>query len=772
MSFLSLAFLAALPLAAAPLLLHFFDRRRNVVIEWGAMQFLQEAVTRRTSARRLREWLLLLLRVAALLALIVALARPLISGNWFGTTDSRETIVVVDNSMSMLRLSEGQPVLQQLVTQASDTIAQLRTGDTVRVLLASPYPVWLTPVSLRVDEPTKARLSEQLAELRPTEGSSDLLAALLTAVQADAEPSLQQRKIVLLTDGQSTDWKLNDIPGWRRFQDTLSSADLPTQLEVVELAPSADTANLALDEIRASRLVVGVRQPVEVTARIQNYARESSVAGRFAWQVNGELQEAGEFPAIGGGDTRDLLWKHAFPRTGVYAISCRLDADDPLPPDNQATVVVEVIDRIPILLVEGAGHLAEIQRDAYFVQAALGRIEGEDDGDWRAVFEPDTISPERLETIDFAGYRAVVIPNMTELTAAAVERLQTFVSDGGGLWLALGPRTDLDFFNQHFFRDGDGLAPLRISAAVAELAGDPEQSATKINPFAQKHPAVAELADVQRLDTGDVKITGRYRFDAGLSYEDVSVLLDLTNGEPLAVEKHVGRGRVIVQGIPLRYQWSDLALSQSFVVMVHDWLNYLCQPRATRHNLVPGDPIAVHLNDALFKDATLTTPHGDELELASEPAGDGVVFRSSRTLLPGNYSLELGLSGERIPFYVARDSRESNLAGLASVDRRLLNETTGLTSNSPNRRLSGSDEREPLWPILLLALLAVMAGELLLAGVIARHRFGADRIAETTEDWMQQAGNVANIRQPQAPPSELVGAVRGAGETTQEALHH
>ena len=53
MSFLSIAFLAALPLAAAPLLLHFFDRRRNVVIEWGAMQFLEEAATRRTSARRI-----------------------------------------------------------------------------------------------------------------------------------------------------------------------------------------------------------------------------------------------------------------------------------------------------------------------------------------------------------------------------------------------------------------------------------------------------------------------------------------------------------------------------------------------------------------------------------------------------------------------------------------------------------------------------------------------------------------------------------------------
>ena len=100
MGFESIIFLTALPLAAVPLLLHFFDRRRAVVIEWGAMQFLQEAATRRTSARRLKEWLLLLLRIAALAVLIMALAQPLLRGNWFGTTDRKETIVVLDNSMS------------------------------------------------------------------------------------------------------------------------------------------------------------------------------------------------------------------------------------------------------------------------------------------------------------------------------------------------------------------------------------------------------------------------------------------------------------------------------------------------------------------------------------------------------------------------------------------------------------------------------------------------------------------------------------------------
>ena len=770
MSFLGIAFLAALPLAAAPLLLHFFDRRRNVVIEWGAMQFLEEAATKRTSARRLKELLLLLMRIAALLFLIIALARPLVPGNWFGSSDRSETIVVVDNSMSMMRTADGKPVLDQLVSRATETVNGLEAGDSVRVLLASPYPVWMTAGSMRVDAPSKAKLIEELSELRPTDGSSDLLASLFTAVQADAEATLQHRRVVLLTDGQGTDWKLDDVAGWKRFQDVLTGAQLPTELEVVELDSAAGTSNLAVNNLRSSRTVVGVGQAFALTAQIKNHAKDSSQDGKLIWAVDDKQQQDRDLPTIDGGDSQDFVWKHSFNETGVFAVSCQIEARDDLAPDNRATVVVEVVERIPILLVEAAGHLAEMQRDAFFVQAALGRIEGEEDSsEWQAVFEPQMVTPQRLETIDFDDYRAVVVPNLTELSEVAIGRLREFVSDGGGLWLALGPRTDIDSFNHYFFNDGDGLSPLSIGSVVEDNATDDDQPKTKINPFGKDHPAVAELADVERLDTGDVKVTGRFRFNAGISYDDVSVLLDLTNGEPLAVEKYVGSGRVIVQSIPLRYQWSDFALKQSFVVMVHDWLAYLTQPRATRHNLAPGDPISVHLADAQFTEATLTTPHGDEIDLASEPAGDGVVFRSSRTILPGEYSLELGLSGDQIPFYVSRDPRESNLAALAAVDRKLLTETAGLSQNMVSRQITGTNQRDPVWPLLLMGLIALIAGELLLSGLISKQRFGSDSIAETTEDWMQQASGMAVFgRQPTAAPKS--DERRGAGTEEKEVV--
>lgn len=743
MSFLSIAFLAALPLAAAPILLHLFDRRRNVVIEWGAMQFLMEAATRKTSARRLKQWLLLLMRVCAVAALVLAFARPLLPGRWFATDDQGETIFIIDNSMSMMRTTGDERVFDAAVERAVETLHELPAGEFVRVMLASPYPVWATAGSLRVEPGSQQMIEEQLRAVRPTQGRSDLLSALFTAVQAELQPVQQRRRIVLLTDGQASDWSLRDDESWKRFRDVLESAAVPTRLDVIDLEQASQpTSNVAVNGIRSSRIVAGVSQPITLVAQLQNHGATASAACSAKWRIGEDNLYESQVPALDGGAVHDVMWKHSFAETGVYAITCRVDTDDGLAPDNEATVVVEIVDEVPVLVVEGAGDLAEIQQDAYFVQAALGWIHGEP-LETRAVHVPTLVDPERLGQADLTDQRAVVIPNLTRIGDEAIPRLEEFVKDGGGLWIALGPRTDVEAFNQRFFADGNGLAPLAIDELVDEsdlpVGADGQPQRTTVDPFVGDHPATAELAGRDRLDLGDVAVSQRYRFVPPPAGEQASVLLRLTNGEALAVEKYVGRGRVIVQSVPLRLQWSELARSQAFVVMVQNWLDYLTEPRATRHNLAPGDPIAVELANTATREATLRTPHGDEIELTANDVGDGVVFRSSRTTLPGDYWLELGLSGDRIPFHVHRDPLESDVTPLAAADRERLAQVTGLSRSAASNTLSGTNQNQPLWSTLLIVLIALIGGELLLSGLIARERFGSEPIAETTGHWTAES---------------------------------
>ena len=776
MSFLGLAFLAALPLAVAPLVLHLFDRRRNVAIDWGAMQFLQEAATRRTRARRLQHWLLLALRVLAVVALVLALSRPLVHSGWLASQDRQEVIIVIDNSLStqqrgqMTAKSEQKTVFDELLARAAKTVAELQPGSAVRVLTTSPYPAWVTPASLRVHATSRPELLELLEGLRPTQGTSDLPAALLKAVQSNLEDKrLAGRRIILLSDGQHSDWRTDDSDAWARLNAALAQSPVPTSVQVMESSPKQSSPpNLAVTGVRTSRTVVGVNQSFTVTAAVSNLAASPASSCGVTWLIEQQKHSEASLSALAPGEKHDVTLKHSFGKPGVYVLTCQIDPSDSsadhLAADNTESVVIEVVERVPVLLVEGAHGYAELQQDAYLVRAALGQMEGSQiDGSqsegWRAVFEPRTIAPERLESIDLSDFRAVVIPNLTSLSENSVQRLTQFVADGGGLWLALGPHTDSEAFNSLLFNGGDGLSPVGASRIVDESRNELERPT--INPFAKRHPATADLAASEQLDTGDVKIERRFQFQMPLATERVNVLLDLSNGEALAVENRLGRGRVVVLAVPLRYQWSGLAVSQAFVVMVHNWLAYLTEPGATQHNLQPGEPISLEIAQTEETHAVLTTPSGEDVAVSAEPLPKGMLLRTSRTASPGSYSLDLGLSRGTIPFHVARDAVESDLAQLTAADRTFLAETGALNQRSQAAQAGRSAPRSAIWPGLLVLLIALIAGELVLSGAIARQRFGAPPICETAEELASQESAFVGItlaREARRPGSSLRSA--------------
>lgn len=754
MSFLSAAFLVALPLAAAPILLHLFDRRRNVVIEWGAMQFLVEAATKRTSARKLKQWLLLLLRVSAVAALVLALSQPLLPGGWFGDDGRGETVFILDNSMSMSRTvsqsGEEMSFFDLAVDRAVSLLNETSPGDSVRVLLASPYPVWVTGGGQRIDSNSRSAMEQQLRKLRPTTGSSDLLSALFAAVQAEIDPTQKSRRIVLLTDGQACDWNISQSDGWKRFHETLKSTPVPTTLDVLDVSPTPQPAdNLAVDVLRSSSTVVGVGQTFSLTAHVRNHSQTQAAACILRWQVGDEVVHQSQIPALGAGKSHDLVWSHSFSKVGVYHLSCSLEAGDDLQPDNQNAVIIEVVEKTPVVVLEGAADQAVVQRDAFFVQAALGWLDG-GPLDNHGVHVPQVMDAERLKRMDLRGFHAVVVPNLTRFDEELTAKLRDFVSAGGGLWIALGPRTDVEAFNQLLFADGDGLSALAIDKMVEvkpETNGQPPAQSVTINVFGKQHPATVELLDSDRLDLGEVAVSQRFRFVPPPEGQQAPVLLELSNGEPLAVEKIVGRGRVIVQAVPLRLQWSELARSQAFVVMVRNWLSYLTQPLATRHNLAPGEPLAMRFADSDSRTATLHTPLGDSVELTGDVEGDDIVFQSGRTILPGDYRLELGPLADSVPFRVDRPAQESDLTRLTEAEHRMLSELSGLNGVEA-ASLSGSNQTDPLWPLLLMALIGLIAAELVLAGVIARERFGSEPIAETTQHWAEQPLTMNFARNP------------------------
>ncbi len=72
------AMLGWMAAAAAPLVIHLLSRRRYQEVPWAAMQYLLAAMRKNSRRIFLENWLLLAVRTALLLAVVLAVAEPMI----------------------------------------------------------------------------------------------------------------------------------------------------------------------------------------------------------------------------------------------------------------------------------------------------------------------------------------------------------------------------------------------------------------------------------------------------------------------------------------------------------------------------------------------------------------------------------------------------------------------------------------------------------------------------------------------------------------------
>jgi len=747
LSFLSLSFLFALPLVAVPVIIHLYRGRQRDVIPWGAMQFLTQATTKGRSMQRLEELLLMLLRVAAILALILALARPMVRSTWIGGGADREVVLLLDNSLSMARTVENSSACDQMIEEARALIGDLSGSDQVQLMLAAGGGQWLTAEGIPANAPGKRQLLALLEEVEPTLGRANFLECLQLATNLEPHGHPASRHMIVLTDNQAQSWQLEAEGGWRQLRAAREKSAIPTTIEVIacEVA-SSQLENLAVMQLEASRQIVRPGEPVEFTARVANVGETASVGTVVEWLIDEKVFGSSDLVSLAAQESTQISIQLRQKEGGNFAVTCRIKSEDQIALDQQASVVIEVSDQLPILVVYEAENEPSSKPTDTLFAAALG-YEGKIPQPWHSVYRPEIISADALLNTTLGNYRAIVFLNLSDLPPGSEDRLQNFVRSGGGLWVALGDQIDRDTFNRYWYDDGDGLSPISLEALISVgninkgkiNQGDTNKPEGSIHPPERDHPATAQLANTTQLDIDQARLTDYWRLARNTDTQrETWVLLEAGDGSPLVVENIVGEGRVLVQAFPLGLEWSNLPQLKSYVVMIHDWLDYLTAPAMARYNLEPGNPIvALVPADSQFATAKLITPAGNEIALAISSNDENSQVRYSQTQLPGLYRITFETDAAKdlsLPFYVARDPSESEWQPLAAGDRSRLTDLAEVLFDAEGTATAiGTTEsgprNEPVWGALLLTLVLLLAGEQLFSNWLARQRSG---VAVTT----------------------------------------
>lgn len=216
MAFLAPFFLALGALAGVPLLVHLLRRRIGRVVDFPAVRYLLRMEREHSKERKLKNRLLLILRLLACIALALAAARPI--ARLAGVGHSPVAVaIVVDNSMSSGLVVASQPVLDELKKEARSLIGALAPEDRA----------WLISADGKVTGGTPAELQAALSALHPLGGRGDTRSAVNRAVALARGGAPRAPVVAVVTDGQ-----VNALGA--ATDSTVSAGDVP----IIVLAPT------------------------------------------------------------------------------------------------------------------------------------------------------------------------------------------------------------------------------------------------------------------------------------------------------------------------------------------------------------------------------------------------------------------------------------------------------------------------------------------------------------------------------------------------------
>src|SRR5215467_1764368 len=139
MHFLAPALLLGLAAAVLPFIIHRIGRRRARPVRFAAMELLMRAEREVSARRRLRDALLLIARTAIAIALPLAFARPFAhvrSDLPAVAARSQSAVVVLDDSASMRRRVNGDPLFDAARARARALVEHLSPDSEIGLVLA------------------------------------------------------------------------------------------------------------------------------------------------------------------------------------------------------------------------------------------------------------------------------------------------------------------------------------------------------------------------------------------------------------------------------------------------------------------------------------------------------------------------------------------------------------------------------------------------------------------------------------------------------------
>ena len=609
MTFLNPAILFGLLAASIPIIIHLLNLRKLKKIEFSTLQFLKELQKNKIRKIKIKQWLLLALRVLIILAIVTAFARPTLVGvSIGGTTSAAKTtaIFILDDTFSMSVVDQNGSYFNQAKEAIKNILTQFEEGDEFGLVLVSNQPDEIEITS------NLSKFRQEIDAANISFASGKLNNAIIKASQLIGDAKNFNKEIYLFTDFQKG-----------RVANEDEIVDLKEQLgEQVRLYSfnysGKEVSNFGIDDLKINTQIFEKDKPVKFDATVKNYsdrAKENLVVSLF---IDGE-RLAQQSINLNPGESKITNLEASAKNFGYSEALVEIEEDDILQ-DNNSYSSFFIPEKIPVLI------LADNLNDTKLIEAALKSVSEQ------GYFELTVKKIEQIPGIQLNNFQVMIMLSSNFMNAK--EKVNQFLNSGKGVMIFPSSESNAVDFN-------NSLGAIGISSAGSFVKMEAGQS----NRFSEtdfNHPVFENIfIDEKKKQVESADINSYFKINPGGKGKSIIKLEDESS---FLSEYSVSGGKVLLFSTSPVFSWSDFPIKSIFAPLITKSVMYLSSQNISDVNYLAGETINVNVSDRSLPQIKIIRPDNmeDFINMDENQSSDFISYSS--TFTSGNYKF---LSGDK-----------------------------------------------------------------------------------------------------------------------------
>src|SRR5437667_7730144 len=422
MSFLNPFLLFGSLALAIPILIHLVRREKSEIIPFSSLMFLLKVPKRSIRQQKIKNLLLMALRLLILALLVGAFARPYLTqpakpaGN--NASANRGVVLMLDNSYSM-RYGNN---FDRLKAEAQKRIDSMRASDRMAIIAFNENATLLArPTS------DKNALKAIVDTLEPSFSGTRYYEAFTLADRALSEFAGDQKQLIVISDFQRNGWN-------RSSRESIIGTDV--KVETVNLAVQTPN-NVGIDSVSVDPATSFTRTYSGRTiARIHNYRTDIPVDVDVIVSLN-DKEMARKKVTVSAKNSSLAEFTGFDLQLGFSKGRVHIDSNDPLKVDDDFLFSLERREKLRVLVVDtGKAKQSLYLRQAYTSSPDLP-------------LQVQILPVSVITAEEVAKHEVVVVNDVPRLPDKVRDKMDELRRTGQGQLVILGENSEPGWWNSY-----------------------------------------------------------------------------------------------------------------------------------------------------------------------------------------------------------------------------------------------------------------------------------------------------------------------------------